>query len=107
MENINLDIKQFLDQDQKKDLLRLLTAGSVDDGKSTLIGRLMFDSKMLYEDQLSALPAKTSIMPCYWTALKPNGNKASPLMWHTVTSQQPGGNSSLPTPPVMSNTPAI
>ena len=51
----NLDIKAFLDQDQKKDLLRLLTAGSVDDGKSTLIGRLMFDSKMLYDDQLSAL----------------------------------------------------
>lgn len=50
-----LNIKAFLDQDQKKDLLRLLTAGSVDDGKSTLIGRLMFDSKMLYEDQLSAL----------------------------------------------------
>ena len=55
MENMNIDIKQFLDQDQKKDLLRLLTAGSVDDGKSTLIGRLMFDSKMLYEDQLAAL----------------------------------------------------
>ena len=51
----NLDIKKFLDRDQKKDLLRLLSAGSVDDGKSTLIGRLMFDSKMLYEDQLSAL----------------------------------------------------
>ena len=55
MTEVNLDIKAFLDQDQKKDLLRLLTAGSVDDGKSTLIGRLMFDSKMLYEDQLSAL----------------------------------------------------
>ncbi len=55
MDNINLDIKEFLDQDQSKDLLRLLTAGSVDDGKSTLIGRLMFDSKMLYEDQLAAL----------------------------------------------------
>ena len=50
-----LSIKEFLDQDQKKDLLRILTAGSVDDGKSTLIGRLMFDSKMLYEDQLAAL----------------------------------------------------
>ncbi|MBS2097101.1 sulfate adenylyltransferase subunit CysN [Carboxylicivirga linearis] len=55
MTNNKLDIQEFLDQDQKKDLLRLLTAGSVDDGKSTLIGRLMFDSKMLYEDQLSAL----------------------------------------------------
>ena len=50
-----LSIQEFLDQDQKKDLLRLLTAGSVDDGKSTLIGRLLFDSKKLYEDQLSDL----------------------------------------------------
>jgi bifunctional enzyme CysN/CysC len=50
-----LDIQSFLDQDEKKDLLRLLTAGSVDDGKSTLIGRLLFDSKKIYEDQLSAL----------------------------------------------------
>ncbi|MCM1109079.1 MAG: sulfate adenylyltransferase subunit CysN [Clostridium sp.] len=49
------NIKEFLDQDEKKDLLRLLTAGSVDDGKSTLIGRLLFDSKKLYEDQLQAL----------------------------------------------------
>jgi adenylyl-sulfate kinase len=50
-----MDIKEFLDQDQKKDLLRLLTAGSVDDGKSTMIGRLLFDSKKIYEDQLDAL----------------------------------------------------
>jgi len=49
------DIKTFLNQDEKKDLLRILTAGSVDDGKSTLIGRLLFDSKRLYEDQLAAL----------------------------------------------------
>lgn len=49
------NIQEFLDQDEKKDLLRLLTAGSVDDGKSTLIGRLLFDSKKLYEDQLQAL----------------------------------------------------
>ena len=50
-----MSIEEYLDQDEKKDLLRLLTAGSVDDGKSTLIGRLLFDSKKLYEDQLSAL----------------------------------------------------
>lgn len=57
MENNNtkLDIKAFLDKDEQKDLLRFLTAGSVDDGKSTLIGRLLFDSKKLYEDQLVAL----------------------------------------------------
>ncbi len=51
----NLNIQEFLDQDERKDLLRLLTAGSVDDGKSTLIGRLLYDSKKLYEDQLDAL----------------------------------------------------
>jgi bifunctional enzyme CysN/CysC len=50
-----IDIYAYLDQDENKDLLRLLTAGSVDDGKSTLIGRLLFDSKKIYEDQLSAL----------------------------------------------------
>lgn len=54
-----LNIKEFLDRDEKKDLLRLLTAGSVDDGKSTLIGRLLFDSKKLYEDQLDALERDT------------------------------------------------
>ncbi len=55
MTNKELDIKAFLDADQKKGLLRILTAGSVDDGKSTLIGRLLFDSKKLYDDQLMAL----------------------------------------------------
>jgi sulfate adenylyltransferase subunit 1 len=55
VEDKKLDIKAYLDADEKKDLLRLLTAGSVDDGKSTLIGRLLFDSKKLYEDQLQAL----------------------------------------------------
>ncbi|MCK4378398.1 MAG: sulfate adenylyltransferase subunit CysN [Deltaproteobacteria bacterium] len=50
-----MDIKQFLDRDEQKDLLRFLTAGSVDDGKSTLIGRLLYDSKLLYDDQLATL----------------------------------------------------
>ena len=54
-EKEKLSIEEFLDQDEKKDLLRFLTAGSVDDGKSTLIGRLLFDSKKIYEDQLAAL----------------------------------------------------
>ena len=53
--NSKLNIKEFLDKDEQKDLLRFLTAGSVDDGKSTLIGRLLFDSKKLYEDQLWCL----------------------------------------------------
>lgn len=53
--NKKLSITEFLDADEQKDQLRLLTAGSVDDGKSTLIGRLLFDSKKIYEDQLTAL----------------------------------------------------
>lgn len=48
-------IEAFLEHDEKKDLLRILSAGSVDDGKSTLIGRLIFDSKQIYEDQLLTL----------------------------------------------------
>ena len=57
-----LSIEEYLDQDEKKDLLRFLTAGSVDDGKSTLIGRLLFDSKTTRS--ALATPANTSTMPC-------------------------------------------
>jgi len=49
------DIDAYLEQHQHKTLLRLITCGSVDDGKSTLIGRLLYDSKMIFEDQLAAL----------------------------------------------------
>ncbi len=52
---ISTDIDAYLAQHEKKELLRLLTCGSVDDGKSTLIGRLLHDSKMIYEDQLAAI----------------------------------------------------
>jgi len=49
------DIHAYLARHQRKELLRLLTCGSVDDGKSTLIGRLLHDTKMIYEDQLAAV----------------------------------------------------
>ncbi|MBX9680428.1 MAG: sulfate adenylyltransferase subunit CysN [Gemmataceae bacterium] len=49
------DIHTYLARHQKKELLRFLTCGSVDDGKSTLIGRLLHDTKMIYEDQLAAV----------------------------------------------------
>ena len=52
---IATDIDAYLKQHERKDLLRLLTCGSVDDGKSTLIGRLLHDSHMIYEDQLQAI----------------------------------------------------
>ena len=56
-ELISTDIDAYLEQHEQKELLRLLTCGSVDDGKSTLIGRLLHDSKMIYEDQLAAITA--------------------------------------------------
>jgi bifunctional enzyme CysN/CysC len=49
------DIEAYLDLHQHKSMLRFITCGSVDDGKSTLIGRLLYDSKMIFEDQLAAL----------------------------------------------------
>ena len=49
------DILAYLTQHEHKDLLRFLTCGNVDDGKSTLIGRLLHDSKMIYEDQIAAI----------------------------------------------------
>jgi len=51
------DIDAYLDQHRNKTMLRFITCGSVDDGKSTLIGRLLYDSKMIFEDQLAALEA--------------------------------------------------
>ena len=52
---ISEDILAYLKQHENKELLRFLTCGNVDDGKSTLIGRLLFDSKMIFEDQLAAI----------------------------------------------------
>ncbi|MBM3661084.1 MAG: sulfate adenylyltransferase subunit CysN [Actinobacteria bacterium] len=49
------DIEAYLDQHEHKSLLRFITCGSVDDGKSTLIGRLLYDSKLVFEDHLAAL----------------------------------------------------
>lgn len=54
-ELISQDILAYLKQHEQKDLLRFLTCGNVDDGKSTLIGRLLYDSKLIYEDQLQAV----------------------------------------------------
>ena len=54
------DIDAYLTQHERKELLRFITCGSVDDGKSTLIGRLFYESKMIYEDQLAAIRKDTS-----------------------------------------------
>ena len=52
---IHGELARFLAEQEGKSLLRFLTCGSVDDGKSTLIGRLLYDSKLLFDDHLSAL----------------------------------------------------
>ncbi len=57
---ISTDILAYLKQHEQKDLLRFLTCGSVDDGKSTLIGRLLHDSKLIYEDQLAAIQSDSA-----------------------------------------------
>lgn len=58
---IATDINAYLELHEKKELLRFLTCGSVDDGKSTLIGRLLYDSKMIYEDTLAKLEKDSAV----------------------------------------------
>ena len=96
------------------DLLRFATAGSVDDGKSTLIGRLLYDSKSLFEDQLerrrgaSAATAATTTPTsrCSPTACAPSASRASRSTSPTATSRRRAASSSSPTPPGTSSTPA-
>ncbi|MBS1223780.1 MAG: adenylylsulfate kinase [Proteobacteria bacterium] len=57
---IETDIQAYLASHERKDLLRLITCGSVDDGKSTLIGRLLYDTQLIYEDQLAAVRRDTT-----------------------------------------------
>ncbi len=80
-----MDIDSYLNEHENKSLLRVLTCGSVDDGKSTLIGRLLYDSKLIFDDQLAELRKASEkmelleqvklITPCCWTALERNGNR--------------------------------
>ena len=53
--NAKLDMQQFIEMESSKSMLKFITCGSVDDGKSTLIGRLLYDSQLLYDDQLEEL----------------------------------------------------
>ena len=57
------EIDEFLAQERQKDLLRFSTAGSVDDGKSTLIGRLLYDTQSVYEDQVRSIEGKGTTAP--------------------------------------------
>jgi len=61
-ELITSDIDAYLREHEQKELLRFLTCGSVDDGKSTLIGKLLVEAKMVYEDQLAAVEAESATL---------------------------------------------
>jgi sulfate adenylyltransferase large subunit len=63
LENRRFEIGEFLAQEREKDLLRFSTAGSVDDGKSTLIGRLLCDTQSVYEDQIRSIEGKGTTAP--------------------------------------------
>ena len=71
-ELIATDIDSYLAQHEQKELLRFLTCGSVDDGKSTLIGRLLYDSQMIFEDQLAALEAASGPLAAEFGCLPPS-----------------------------------
>jgi len=94
------------------DILRFATAGSVDDGKSTLIGRLLFDSKAIFEDQLAAVERtsrdrgeEVTNLALLTDGLRASGSRASRSTSPTGTSRPRGGSSSSPTPPGTSSTP--
>ena len=100
---------------QPSELLRFATAGSVDDGKSTLIGRLLYDTKAIFEDQLDAGRARVRAPPrrrqrqrstsrCSPTACAPSASRASRSTSPTATSRRRGAASSSPTPPATSAT---
>ncbi len=63
LEKKKFEIGEFLAQEREKDLLRFSTAGSVDDGKSTLIGRLLYDTQSVYEDQVRSIQGKGTTAP--------------------------------------------
>ena len=63
MANASFDVATYLEQERGKDLLRFSTAGSVDDGKSTLIGRLLYDTQSVYDDQLQSIEGKGTTAP--------------------------------------------
>jgi sulfate adenylyltransferase subunit 1 len=74
--DLNFSIEAFLERDREKDLLRFSTAGSVDDGKSTLIGRLLYDTQSVYDDQVLAIQNKGTAGPHLDFALLTDGLRA-------------------------------
>ena len=109
------DIDAYLDAHEHKTLLRFITCGSVDDGKSTLIGRLLYESHLVFEDHLAALEADSTKVGTQGgdldfallsTASPPSASRASPSTSPTGSSPPSAASSSSPTRPATSSTPA-
>ncbi|GAA3172476.1 hypothetical protein GCM10020255_061950 [Rhodococcus baikonurensis] len=97
------DIEAYLERHANKSMLRFITCGSVDDGKSTLIGRLLYESKLVFDDQLTALEADSrksgtqgrgSISLSWSTVSPPNVSRASRSTSPTATSRPSDASSS-------------
>ncbi len=110
------DILEYLKAQEEKSMLRFITCGSVDDGKSTLIGRLLWDSKLIFEDHLAALKEDSKRVGTQGDEIdyallldgcRRSGSRASPSMWLTAFSLPTSASSSLPIRLVMSSIPAI
>ena len=112
----SLSIQNYLAEQSALDTLRFITCGSVDDGKSTLIGRMLFEAQCLFDDQITALQAESKntaptglilILRFWWMGFLLNVNKASLLMWPTVSLPLTAASLLLQIPLAMPNTPAI
>src|ERR1700688_4013237 len=106
--------KDFLVHQESKSLLRFIVCGSVDHGKSTLIGRLLFEAGLLFADQLDALDhnprrhgtrGENSISRSCWADSRPNASRKSPSTLPTGSSVPSDASSSSRTHPGMNNTP--
>ena len=107
-------VEAYLHAQQHKSLLRFLTCGSVDDGKSTLIGRLLHDTRQIYEDQLSSLhndskrhgtQGEKLDLALLVDGLQAEREQALPLTWPIAISQRKSVNLLSPTPRGTSSTP--
>ena len=99
------EFEAYLAANEHKSLLRFLTCGSVDDGKSSLIGRLLHDSKLIYDDQLAAIKRDSRKFNTTDQEMDLNVSRGSPLMLLIVISQPIVANLSLPIHRAMSSTP--
>ena len=112
-QTIQQKVDEYIETQSHLDLLRFITCGSVDDGKSTLIGRMLYEAQMIFEDQVTSLRNDSkkmgtqgvkSILRCWWMALLQSENKVLRLMLRIDSLIQITASSLLRTLPGTSNT---